>query len=111
MDSSQRWSVSEVGFTSEKPVVGPLLVRFRTLWNQISTRWYVLPIIQQVNVILEQIYRRIRDISEWLAAMDREQTRLRRSLAEAQLRIAHLERRLGALERQSIASSAAEEER
>lgn len=34
-------------FTSSVPLFGPVIVAFRRTWNWLSTRWYVLPIMQQ----------------------------------------------------------------
>jgi hypothetical protein len=41
------WELKEQPFRSDKPLVGRLLVWFRTLWNNVATRWYVIPLIQQ----------------------------------------------------------------
>lgn len=105
MDETADWRISEVPFTSQTPIIGPLVVRFRTAWNQISTRWYVLPLVQQSNLIFERVQLRFAHFTEWLAMVDRDQVETRRALAEAQLQIAQLERRLQALEAQSLASS------
>ncbi len=43
----QRWLIREQPFTSRLPLLGPLIVRLRSLWNSVSTRWYVQPILQQ----------------------------------------------------------------
>jgi hypothetical protein len=45
---SARWVVREVPFTSRVPVLGPLIVTVRNLWNWMSTKWYVQPILQQL---------------------------------------------------------------
>ena len=37
----------EQPFTSTAPLVGPLIVALRRAWNWMSTRWYVLPIMNQ----------------------------------------------------------------
>ncbi|MFN8498729.1 MAG: glycosyltransferase [Anaerolineae bacterium] len=34
-------------FVSNAPLVGPLIVWARTLWNSISTKWYVQPLVEQ----------------------------------------------------------------
>jgi GT2 family glycosyltransferase/glycosyltransferase involved in cell wall biosynthesis len=39
--------VRERPFTSNVPVLGRLFVAVRSLWNSISTKWYVRPLIQQ----------------------------------------------------------------
>lgn len=42
-------TVKAYPFVSHAPVVGALIVRWRTLWNWMSTKWYLLPILQQQN--------------------------------------------------------------
>ncbi len=39
--------LQETEFSSNAPAIGPLIVKFRQLWNWMSTRWYVLPIMRQ----------------------------------------------------------------
>ncbi|MFN8483592.1 MAG: glycosyltransferase family 2 protein [Anaerolineae bacterium] len=34
-------------FVSHAPVVGPLIVWVRTLWNSVATKWYVQPLVDQ----------------------------------------------------------------
>jgi GT2 family glycosyltransferase len=41
--------ITEVPFTSGAPIVGPLIIKIRQLWNWMSTAWYVRPLIQQQN--------------------------------------------------------------
>lgn len=48
-------TLREHRFRSRIPLVGPLIVRFRELWNGVSTRWYVRPLIQQQSEFNEQI--------------------------------------------------------
>jgi GT2 family glycosyltransferase len=67
-----RATVKEVPFNSKTPILGPLIARFRHLWNLISTQWYVRPLIQQQNEYnllilarlqhLEQIQRRLAEV-------------------------------------------------
>jgi len=49
VDLESKMEVREQPFISNAPVVGPLIVGFRTLWNWMSTKWYVNPLIQQQN--------------------------------------------------------------
>lgn len=39
--------IQEQPFRSRLPILGPLIAWFRERWNRISTKWYVLPILQQ----------------------------------------------------------------
>ncbi len=47
--------LQEPEFTSEAPLIGPWIVRLRRLWNWMSTKWYVRPIIKQQSTINGQI--------------------------------------------------------
>jgi hypothetical protein len=47
-EMNNRWMVHEVPFTSQTPVVGPLIVAVRTFWNWMSTKWYIQGILQQL---------------------------------------------------------------
>lgn len=41
------WEVREQPFTSQVPVLAPLIVAFRRLWNSVATKWYVRPMMAQ----------------------------------------------------------------
>lgn len=43
------WHLQEQPFHSDVPGLGPAIAAFRERFNQISTRWYVLPMLQQQN--------------------------------------------------------------
>jgi hypothetical protein len=45
---SRAW-VRETAFQSQAPVIARLIVAVRNLWNWMSTKWYVLPMLQQQN--------------------------------------------------------------
>lgn len=45
----QAWQVTEQPFKSTFPVLGPLIAWFRERCNRISTRWYVLKLLEQQN--------------------------------------------------------------
>jgi len=45
----QAWQVTERPFVSRFPVLGPLIAWFRERWNRVSTRWYVLALLEQQN--------------------------------------------------------------
>lgn len=44
------WQVEEQPFESSAPVVGPAIAGFRSAWNNVATRWYVLPLLKQQNL-------------------------------------------------------------
>jgi O-antigen biosynthesis protein len=45
----QKCLIQEQPFTSGTPLVAPLLSRLREVWNSVSTKWYVRPLLQQQN--------------------------------------------------------------
>lgn len=55
-------TIPEPTFVSETPLAGPAIVAIRRAWNWMSTKWYVLPIVQRIN----HFHQRITD---FLAAM------------------------------------------
>ena len=48
-------TIREVPFTSNVPLLGRLIVTFRTLWNSVATKWYVRPMAQQQSVFNAQV--------------------------------------------------------
>lgn len=48
-DLEGRAWVRETTFQSQAPVIAGLIVAVRNLWNWMSTKWYVLPMLQQQN--------------------------------------------------------------
>ena len=48
-------TLQEHRFRSQVPLIGPLIARFRELWNGVATKWYVRPLIQQQNEINQQL--------------------------------------------------------
>jgi len=65
-----RQEIHERSFVSGAPIIGPLIVWIRTLWNNIATRWYVLPLVQQQNEFNRQLVATLEDIREHLAALE-----------------------------------------
>jgi hypothetical protein len=93
-----RRTVEERPFHSDKRFVGPLIAWFRTVWNNISTRWYVLPLLEQQNAFNDQVVAHLREMDQRLIALDRDQTALTRTVAELTYQLARLSRRLDAVE-------------
>ena len=118
--------LQEYRFRSQVPLIGPLIARFRELWNGIATKWYVRPLIQQQNEINQQLVAaltaqaaslrdvasrlavdearllhqdaRQQDHDEWLIELDHEQVALTRSQAELTVRLIQVERLLVEIE-------------
>ncbi len=67
MDSEKRsewWQLQEPSFHSQVPLLGRLIVAVRTLWNNVATRWYVLPLLQQQNDINRRLVEELRLLRE-----------------------------------------------
>lgn len=120
-------TLREHPFRSRVPLIGPLIARFREMWNNVSTRWYVQPLIQQQSEVnhrliarlaaleaslreiasrltsheagLRALEARLADHDGWLIAQDREQSAAIGDLNEVTLRLIHLMRRLDEIER------------
>jgi hypothetical protein len=106
------WQVQERPFVSHVPVVGSLIVGLREMWNSVSTKWYVRPLLHQQNrvnqlvlVLLDRLYRqsvehgqRLTEYDERLILQDRDAVALTREVGELQIRLRQLEKRLAALE-------------
>lgn len=115
----ERWVITPKPFTSRLPVIGGLVVRFRTLWNQVSTRWYVDPVIQQqsdfngtvlrlaqhVELVLEALQEETRFVWDEATQYDRRRLEATRCLAQLDLLLKAIEERLRQLEEQTERSS------
>ncbi len=75
-----KMEVQEQPFISNVPVIGPLIVGVRTLWNWMSTKWYVTPLIQQQNEFNVTMTRTLREMVASVEA-------LARSMQDMQTRI------------------------
>lgn len=97
--------VAERPFTSQAPVVGPLIVWFRSLWNSVAAKWYVRPLLAQQNNFNRLLVERVQAQTQQaearalqLAEQDRAQTELVRETAELTARVVQLNRALEALD-------------
>jgi GT2 family glycosyltransferase len=48
-------TIREEPFHSQVPIVGRLIASFRSLWNGVSTKWYVRPMMHQQSVFNSQV--------------------------------------------------------
>jgi len=120
-----RQTIRERPFRSDVPIVGPLIAWFRTAWNSVSTRWFVLPLLQQQNEFnalmvaylrrleralderlrmsderLRTLDERLRTLDERLINLDRDQTSLTRNVAELTYQLIRMNRLLITIETQ-----------
>ncbi len=101
----EKSEVQERPFTSHSPLIGPLIAWVRTQWNNVATKWYVRPLLQQQNVYNQLVAQTLQDHDGRLIAQDHDQTDLTRCLAELTLQmkqmnhlLASVDQRLAALE-------------
>jgi hypothetical protein len=59
-DLDARSRLQEHRFRSRVPVLGPLIAGLRSLWNAVSTRWYVLPLMHQQSDFNLMLVHRLR---------------------------------------------------
>lgn len=69
-------------FVSRTPVIGGVIVWFRTMWNNVSTRWYVAPILEQQNTFNQLVIQQLEAVELRLIEQDRQLTTLTHELAE-----------------------------
>jgi hypothetical protein len=63
------WRVREQPFRSSAPVVGGLIAALRKRLNNLSTRWYVQPILQQQVDYNASVARTLREMAQQLAEL------------------------------------------
>jgi septal ring factor EnvC (AmiA/AmiB activator) len=100
-------TIREQPFRSDKPVIGRFIAWFRAAWNSVSTRWYVLPLLQQQNEFnalvvshLRETERQLDEIDRRLIDLDQDHTSLTRNVAELTYQLIHTNRLLTAIEAQ-----------
>ncbi len=81
-------TLQETEFRSRAPVVGPLIVRFRRLWNWMSTRWYVLPIIRQQSDVNAQTALLLLEMAQLQEQSARRIARLEQKVADLEAQLA-----------------------
>jgi hypothetical protein len=117
-------TLPEYVFSSQVPLFGPLIARFRDFWNSIATKWYVGPLIRQQSefnrvaadrfeaeaVGLTEHATSLADHEAWLKDLagrlidqDREHSALTHDLGEAAAQLVQLNRLLVSLD-QRVAS-------
>jgi hypothetical protein len=99
--------LQEHRFRSRVPIIGPFISRFREIWNGVSTKWYVRPLIQQQSEINQQLIallatqgaalhaietQRAQDAAR-LARYDEQLTRLEERLTHGEARLRHQDNR------------------
>ncbi len=83
-DLEGKMLIKESAFVSHAPVVSGLIVRFRSVWNWMSTKWYVLPLITQQNEYNMAVTQTLREV---ITSMES----LAHLVQDMQMRVAELE--------------------
>ena len=96
----QNATVEERPFTSQMPLLGPLIAWFRTQWNKVSTKWYVRPLLAQQNEFNRLIVHQIEQHDWWLTTQDREQTDLSHDVALLTTQLTQLNQKLKTIDAQ-----------
>lgn len=114
----EKGQIKERPFTSNVPLLGPLIVRFRSAWHSMAAKWVMRPLIQQQNefnaMLVQQMSEFENQIMTQVIEQDREQTALIREMAELDIQLKQMIRLLedinGRLEESSGSSGELEEE-
>jgi hypothetical protein len=84
----------EQAFQSSVPLVGGWIARFRTAWNSISTRWYILPLLRQQSEFNLMLLGELRETQTNLGAAEAAITELQHRQDGSQRLQSDLELRL-----------------
>ena len=92
-------------FHSGIPVLGPLIAWFRSAWNQVATKWFVLPLVEQQNaynqVLLQALEQAVQDRDRLVATLIEYNRESGRELGELAEEVRQLRARLAAGEADS----------
>jgi len=82
-------TLQEHTFRSSIPLIGPLVARLRTAWNNVSTKWYVRPLLQQQNdfnaLVVSQLAEQAERLAQHEARLDSSERRVQRLDAQTDL--------------------------
>ncbi|MDQ1300433.1 MAG: hypothetical protein QG637_351 [Chloroflexota bacterium] len=81
-------ALQETVFRSHFPVIGPLIAWFRAAWNNISTKWYVRPLIAQQNEFNALVVNQLRRMAEQLHGQEAQLVEVDRRIGEIDHRLA-----------------------
>jgi septal ring factor EnvC (AmiA/AmiB activator) len=95
---AEKSRVVERPFTSNVPLAGPFIARFREAWNSVSTKWYVRPLLAQQNSYNRLVAEQLQDLDSRLIVQDQEQTSLIHDSAELTTQLIQINRQLDAIE-------------
>ncbi len=94
-EARRLWLVAEKPFSSRAPLIGPLIAAVRTAWNNVATRWYIQPMLQQQVEFNAAVLRAVEAIARRLDAVegagDAANAVIARRLTELERRLEHAE--------------------
>lgn len=90
--------IVEKPFASSTPLIGGLIVRARTAWNNVAARWYVQELLRQQNEFNQTIVNLYLDQNDKMVALDKELVQLTRTVAQFELQVKRLQNRIDVLE-------------
>ncbi len=97
-----RHTLIEVPLSSRIPVIGGLVTWLRTQWNNVATRWYVVPLVQQqneINALWLAIFTKQTDrIQQQLTALEQDQVDVIQQVAKLEFHMHQLDKRIARLE-------------
>lgn len=98
----EKGQLQEQPFTSSVPLLGPLIVWFRSAWNSVAAKWVIRPVIQQQNefnaLLVQHMSNFESQVFEQIIEQDREQTTLIREMGELDLQLTQMIRILEAID-------------
>ena len=77
-------SLPEHSFTSDTPVVGPLVVGFREAWLSVAARWYVWPVMQQQSTFNLRTVQTLEETAQQVDIIRQEIAEILRTLSRHQ---------------------------
>jgi glycosyltransferase involved in cell wall biosynthesis len=83
--------IPEPQFKSNVPVIGAAIVALRRAWNWMSAKWYVLPILHQLNHFNHKSMEVVDALTQWQEVNDLRIQRLETRMAELEGRLARYE--------------------
>jgi hypothetical protein len=81
----------EPDFASRVPAFAPLIIAVRRMWNWMSTKWYVRPVLRQQSNVNARTARIISDLAQWHELDARRLWQLETRVAELEARLARAE--------------------
>lgn len=69
-------------FESRTPLIGPVIVKLRYLWNWMSTKWYILPIMKQQNDFNMAVTKTLRETLTTVESLAQSVQHMQAQLAE-----------------------------